>query len=192
VLPFVPEGVGTLLDIGCGRGRTGAMLRRERGCRVTGLDLNPVALEAAAAVLDEVIAGDVETTDLGGPWDCVLALELLEHLVDPVPFLQRARAALGPGGRLVLSTPNVGHWSVARDLLAGRWDYLPVGLLCASHVRFWTRKTLEDVLEMAGCGRCTIQPQVAEGADEIADLAGRLDLDLESLRTTGFWVVVEA
>ena len=49
-----------------------------------------------------------------------------------------------PGGRLVLSVPNVGHWAVVEDLLAGRWDYLPIGLLCYTHYRFFTRRTLAD------------------------------------------------
>jgi len=48
---------------------------------------------------------------------------------------------------LLLSIPNVGHWSVVEDLLAGRWDYLPVGLLCNTHMRFFTLKTIRDLLE---------------------------------------------
>ena len=43
---------------------------------------------------------------------------------------------LPPGGVVVLSVPNVGHWSVVADLLAGRWDYLPAGLVCVTHLRF--------------------------------------------------------
>lgn len=46
--------------------------------------------------------------------------------------------------------PNVGHWSVAEDLLAGDFTYLPLGILCTTHVRFFTQRSLEDLLGEAG------------------------------------------
>ena len=44
----------------------------------------------------------------------------------------------------IFSIPNVGHYSIVEDLIAGRWDYLPIGLLCYTHFRFFTRHTLAD------------------------------------------------
>lgn len=197
VLPHVPEGARRILEVGCGRGVTGELLRRQRNAAVTGVELNPVVARDAATRLDRVVVGDVEDPALAaeiahaGPYDLVMALELFEHLATPERFLQQAAGWLAPGGTILLSTPNVGHYSVVEDLLAGRWDYLPIGLLCYTHLRFFTRKTLEDWLGRLGFHRVRLVPQVTEGSPRLEALRERLDIDAQSLRTRGFFVLVQ-
>jgi len=191
VLPFVPAAARDVLEIGCGRGLTGELLQRRLGCRVTGVELNPEVAKDAARRLHAVHAGNVETLDLAGEFDAILALELFEHLTDGERFLARARELLRPGGRLVLSVPNVGHWAVVEDLLAGRWDYLPIGLLCYTHYRFFTRRTLADWLARCGFERAEIVPQTTELPDRFAALHEAFGIDRESLATKGFYVVAE-
>jgi len=199
VLPHVPEGARRVLEVGCGRGLTGELLRRERDAHVTGVELNPVVAREATSRLDRVIAGDVEDPGpaaeiaAGGPYDLVLALELFEHLAYPEGFLRRAAGWLAPGGTILLSTPNVGHHSVVEDLLAGRWDYLPIGLLCYTHLRFFTRRTLEDWLARLGFEDFGLIPQLTEGSRRLESLCSQedgLELDRESLRTKGFYVLI--
>lgn len=200
VLPLLPEDCREVLEIGCGRGATGRLIQERLGCRVTGIDLNPVVARAAAEVLHRTVAGDVlrVTGGLareGARFDAVVAFELFEHLTDQETFLAAARRLLRPGGRIVLSVPNVGHHAIVADLLAGRWDYLPIGLLCFTHFRFFTRRTLEDWLRRCGFDRFEILAQTTElpeafegGRTEAA--FGGLELDRESLATKGFYVVV--
>lgn len=190
VLPFLAPGTREVLEIGCARGATGSFLKARLGCRVTGVELNPEVAARAASVLDRVVTGDVVEVEIDGPFDAVLALELFEHLTDQHRFLTRVRELLRPGGRLVMSVPNVGHWSIVEDLLAGRWDYLPIGLLCHTHHRFFTRRTLEDWLRAAGFASVELVPQTTEPPDWLGRLAG-FEVDAESLRTSGFWVVAE-
>jgi SAM-dependent methyltransferase len=187
VLPLVPAG-SEVLEVGCGRGVTGELLERERGCRVTGVELNPVVAREAAKRLHAVLQGDIQTLSLDGAFDVVLALELVEHLPASEPFLERARELLRPGGRLVLSIPNVGHYSIVEDLLAGRWDYLPIGLLCYTHFRFFTRHSLADWLRRCGFESFEILAQKTELPERYLSQPGR-DLDIESLATKGFYVV---
>src|SRR5262249_46290274 len=71
VLPFVPATARDVLEIGCGRGLTGELLQRTLGCRVTGVELNPEVAKDAGRRLYAVRAGDVQTLDLGGPFDVV-------------------------------------------------------------------------------------------------------------------------
>ncbi|MGC8916023.1 MAG: class I SAM-dependent methyltransferase [Thermoanaerobaculum sp.] len=192
VVPFLPVGVREVLEIGCARGFTGAFLQETLGCRVTGVELNPVVAEEARARLYEVIVGDVEALELGRQFDAVLALELFEHLKDPFAFSQKVQGWLRPGGVMILSTPNVGHWSVVQDLLEGRWDYLPVGLLCFTHLRFFTRKSLEDLLRYGGWNDVRIVPQPGPMPAEVAKRLRRVGVyDEESLNTLGFWVVAK-
>ncbi len=192
ILPFLPSPVEDVLEVGCGRGITGALLQEKLGCRVTGVELNPEVAAAARQRLHEVLVGDVEEMQLPGRYDAVVATELFEHLNYPRRFLERARGLLRPGGRVVLSVPNVGHWSVVEDLLAGRWDYLPIGLLCFTHFRFFTRATLEDWLGRDGRTRFEIIAQKTELPSRFDDLPARLAVDRESLATKGFYVLVEA
>ncbi len=191
VLRFIPAHAADVIEVGCARGATGALLQERLGCRVTGVELNPVVAREAARVLHRVVCGDFERVEIGGAFDVVLATELLEHLVDPLAFFARARRLLRPGGRIVLSTPNVGHHSIVEALLAGRWDYLPIGLQCVTHVRWFTASTLRDWLEMAGFSRYELVPQTTGLPDRFRALAGAFAVDEESLGTSGFYVVID-
>ncbi len=193
VLPFIPEDVRDVLEVGCARGLTGALIQESYGCRVTGVDLNPVVAAEARTRLHVALCGDIEELELNGQFDAVVALELFEHLRDPIRFGRRMKALLRPGGRLVLSVPNVGHYAVVRDLARGRWDYLPIGILCYTHLRFFTAPTLRDWLAMAGYRRVEIVRQRTKLPANIARWAAGLPgADLDSLATKAFWVLATA
>jgi hypothetical protein len=64
--------------------------------------------------------------------------------------LRQARTLLAPGGYVVISIPNVAHGAVRLQLLQGRFDYRPTGLLDSTHIRFFTRDNLEVLLHDAG------------------------------------------
>ncbi len=190
ILPFLDPNCREVLEVGCGRGATGALLQERLGCRVTGVELNPVVARAAAEHLHRVVVGDILEVDPGGPFDAVVACELFEHLPAGEIFLKRLRTWLRPGGRAVLSVPNVGHHAIVEDLLAGRWDSLPVGILCSTHYRFFTRRTLEDALRAAGYDDVEIIPQPTEPPPWLDALPGDLEIDADSLSTQGFYVVI--
>ncbi|MCY3929392.1 MAG: class I SAM-dependent methyltransferase [Acidobacteria bacterium] len=193
VLPLLPPDLGpesSVLEVGCGRGATAALIRERLGCRTVGIELNPEAALAAESRLDRVIRGDVQTVEPGETFDAIVAFELFEHLTDGQAFLERAAGWLRPGGRMVFSVPNVGHYSVVEDLIAGRWDYIPMGLLCATHVRFFTRRTLEDWLHAAGFDRYRIDSQTTPLPARMDALPESFAPDRESLTTAGFYVSI--
>lgn len=193
VLPLLPPDLGTgssVLEVGCGRGATAGLIKERSGCRTVGIELNPEAAAAAEGRLDRVIRGDVQTVAPGETFDAIVAFELFEHLTDGQAFLERAAGWLRPGGRMVFSVPNVGHYSVVEDLIAGRWDYIPMGLLCATHVRFFTRRTLEDWLHAAGFDRYRIDAQTTPLPERIDALPTSFSPDRESLATAGFYVSI--
>jgi SAM-dependent methyltransferase len=191
VLPWLPPGATHVLEIGCARGLTGALIQERLGCRVTGVELNPEIAREAEGRLWRVLRGDIQTLSLDDRYDAIVATELFEHLEEPAALLRKLAPCLAPGGRIILSVPNVGHYSVVEDLLAGRWDYVPVGLLCYTHVRFFTRATLQDWLERAWDGRIRIVPQTTELPERFTALSAILPADRESLGTKGFWVILE-
>ena len=193
VLPLLPPDLGpesSVLEVGCGRGATAALIKERFGCRTVGIELNPEAAAAAESRLDRVIHGDVQTVAPDETFDAIVAFELFEHLTDGQAFLERAAGWLCPGGRMVFSVPNIGHYSVVEDLIAGRWDYIPMGLLCATHVRFFTRRTLEDWLHAAGFDRYRIDAQTTPLPQRLEALPVSLSPDRESLATAGFYVSI--
>ena len=141
-----------VLDVGCSSGYLGRRLA-ERGATVVGIDNDEQAADEARAVCEQVLVGDVESMELPFPqhsFDVVLCGDVVEHLRDPQAFLTRVRPLLRPGGRLVLTTPNVANWAMRLGLLAGRWRYTDRGILDRTHTHFFTKKTLEQTLERAG------------------------------------------
>lgn len=143
-----------VLDVGCATGYLGRVLK-DRGCVVSGVELDPEAAEAAEQVLDGVLVGDVDTLDLVGhfgkeSFDVVVFGDVLEHLPDPAAVLRKVRPLLSDTGSVVASVPNVAHGSVRLALLEGRFDYRPLGLLDATHLRFFTRESLHALFREAG------------------------------------------
>ncbi|MDQ5859134.1 MAG: class I SAM-dependent methyltransferase [Acidobacteriota bacterium] len=156
VIRLLPTGVARLLDVGCASGEAGAAFRRTcPGVVVTGIEHERGAAEQARSRLDRVIEGEAiatlaELVRAGERFDAFLFADVLEHLEDPIGALVLARELASPGASLVASVPNVGHLSLVRDLLLGRFDPLPAGLADTGHLRWFTRASLEDALEEAG------------------------------------------
>jgi len=151
LLALVPDKT-RVLDVGCSSGYLARPLT-ERGCTVIGIERDEAAAAAAQDVCSEVFVGDVETLTLPFPaesFDVVLCGDLIEHLRDPHRFLKRIRPLLRPGGRLVLTTPNVANWTIRLGLLFGRWQYTQRGILDRTHTHLFTRKTLAEDLARAG------------------------------------------
>jgi SAM-dependent methyltransferase/uncharacterized coiled-coil protein SlyX len=143
-----------VVDFGCWTGGVAAILK-ERGCTVTGVEIDAEAAEEARKVCDKVIVGDLNDLDLaealgGEKYDVGLFGDIIEHLTDPRNALAGMRESLAPGGYIVVSVPNVAHASVRLALLKGQFDYEDTGILDATHLRFYTRESIADLLESCG------------------------------------------
>jgi 2-polyprenyl-3-methyl-5-hydroxy-6-metoxy-1,4-benzoquinol methylase len=143
-----------VLDAGCGAGPLGALLAGER-LSLVGVDWDPVALEHARALgYTGLVEADLEADDLPdelGPADIVVCADVLEHCRRPEAVLRRlVERCLRPGGTVLVSLPNVAHWYIRAQLLAGRWTYADRGILDRTHLRFFTGATAAALLAAAG------------------------------------------
>src|SRR5215211_2020762 len=143
-----------VLDIGCANGDLAEVLA-ERGCEVTGIEIDPEAARQAEERCERVTVGDVENLDLSGEldeesFDVVLFGDVLEHLKDPLQTLKRLKSFLRAEGYAVASIPNVAHGSVRLALLQGKFQYSSLGLLDDTHLRFFTRESVEQLFTEAG------------------------------------------
>jgi len=119
------------------------------------VELDERAAEAARQVCDQVIVGNLETTTLwqqlgDRTFDVILALDVLEHLQDPVHVLTKAVKHLNSTGIVVVSVPNITHGAIRLSLLQGRFEYADTGLLDRTHLRFFDRRGAERLMIDAG------------------------------------------
>jgi O-antigen biosynthesis protein len=152
VADLVPPACRRVLEIGCGAGGLGRLLK-ERGCFVAGVELVPEAAEAARRHLDQVVTADVEADGLPfatGSFDAVIFADVLEHLIDPWRVLREAAELLAPGGRVIASIPNVQNVDVIWRLIRGRWEYRERGILDRGHLRFFTLHGIRGLFAQAG------------------------------------------
>lgn len=148
---LVPSQAGKVLDIGCAKGGYGRTLKNMRpGIYLVGIELYPELAPHAEQWYDRVITGTIEEIDIVDDFDVINMGDILEHLQNPWDSLAEMHSLLKPGGFLVGSVPNIGHWTIVRSLLEGNFEYIPFGLLCVGHLRFFTEKTLIDSLQDAG------------------------------------------
>ena len=171
---LVPADARRVLDVGCGGGALGAALKAERGCEVVGLEGVPEAAVAAAARLDAVHEVDLEL--LGelpypaGYFDAIVLGDVLEHLRDPEALLMALLPRLAAHGVLVMSIPNVKHWSVVVPLLLhDTWTYKDAGLLDRTHVHFFTLEEIGAMLDRLGLAARELAFTTAGGVPETVE-----------------------
>ena len=154
VVGLVPSN-SRVLEFGCATGYMSEVLASRLGCSVVGVELSPAAAEIARGKCERVVVGDAETLDYcdafgSDHFDLILFADVLEHLRDPAAVLKRVRPFLAPGGSIIASIPNIAHGSVRLALLRGEFRYRELGLLDNTHLRFFTRESIQDLFEENG------------------------------------------
>jgi 2-polyprenyl-3-methyl-5-hydroxy-6-metoxy-1,4-benzoquinol methylase len=153
VIDRLERPIGRALDVGCGAGRVAAGLRAAGATEVVGIEIDPEAAAGARDVVDTLLEMPVERAldELDGPFDTILCLDVLEHLVDPGAVLARLREHAAPGCRLQVSVPNARHYSLIRDLLLrGTFGYTEWGHRDSTHLRWFTRRDAAALVRDAG------------------------------------------
>ena len=155
LLPYVPRGVQSVLDVGCARGEFGARLRSLIGHSLTLHGLDPVESAVVAAratgAFDGVYCGYFpQSVPEAADYDLVCFNDVLEHVLDPWLMLRQAKRYLKSDGRVLVSIPSIRYAPIVIDLLRGRWTYTSTGTLDRTHVRFFTRSSMLEMFHDAG------------------------------------------
>ena len=122
------------------------------GCRVTGIEQDLEMAAVATPCCSRMITGDVESIDVASleTYDAIIFGDVLEHLKDPRTVLKQFAGLLRPGGKILISLPNVANLWVRLNLLFGRFEYSKVGILDQTHLRFFTLKTAKELVSSCG------------------------------------------
>lgn len=200
ILQLVPISATRILDVGCGAGVLGVSIKSRQVAEVHGVELMSDAASKAGSYLDRIWNLSIESAlpELAdGYYDCIVAADVLEHVIDPWDTLAALKEKLAPDGKIVVSLPNVQNWGVVSSLLEGKWDYRSEGILDRTHLHFFTRKSVEELFWNAGLciahmGTTIHGPslpnKLAESLRKSGLVAGPLEQDAETFQ---FLVVAE-
>ena len=144
----------SVLDLGCGNGFLAGRLA-DLGCEVVGVDPDEKGIQIASKTYPKVRfvredAASLRVNDVGRTFDVVVSSEVIEHLFDPIDMVGAAYRLLAPAGLFIVSAPYHGYLKNLVLALGGRWDSHHTTLRSGGHIKFWSVRTLTQLLESNG------------------------------------------
>lgn len=140
-----------VLDVGAGGGGLGKCVRDEAPAALVAVEPDTRAHETLRQIYDSV---HPNLSALSGTlFDWILVMDVLEHTPSPEVFLSEIRKLLAPGGKLLISVPNVAHWSVRVPLFfLGSFEYKPLGIMDRTHLHFFYQRSFRRLCSsLPGC-----------------------------------------
>lgn len=161
LLTYIPGNIKKVLDVGCGAGNFGALLKDKFGCEVWGIEISEKAGEARQRI-DKVINKSFETDidELKGQlFDVIFFNDVLEHLKEPQLILEQSQKYLKSEGFIFASIPNILYYPILiTNIKKQDWKYESAGIMDETHLRFFTRKSIVRMFET-----CSMEVQLTEG-----------------------------
>lgn len=163
-----------VLEVGCACGATLLAVRNANpAAQIYGIEFDAAAA-AIARRFAVVEALDIETlarSEWHEKFDYIILGDVIEHLREPQRAMENLAMLLKPGGHVLVSVPNVMHFSVFRMMLSGHWTYENEGILDRTHLRFFTRREILALLREAGFEPREITTALSAAAETDEDKA---------------------
>lgn len=161
------------LELGCSHGGFVALLR-QAGYDATGLELSPRIAALARQLFDvPVLVGPIESQALpDGSFDVIIAMDVLEHLTDPVATVRTIVQALAPGGVVMFQTPSYPSGAHLDVLQEAAHPFLSM-LLPDEHTYLFSRRSLSLLLQRAGLPHVSVQPAAVFSQYDMCVVASR-------------------
>jgi 2-polyprenyl-3-methyl-5-hydroxy-6-metoxy-1,4-benzoquinol methylase len=157
ILPYIPViKTAKFLDIGCSGGNVLCYLKETKIIEeAVGVDLMKIPQSNQQnLLLDKFILADVQQQQLNLPeqyFDIMLCADVLEHLQDPWATLEYLKKFMKKDGLLIISIPNIREFRALRKIfLKGDFLYAPSGILDKTHLRFFCKKNIIELVSGAG------------------------------------------
>lgn len=137
-----------VLDIACASGYLASFLK-DKGCTVDGID-NDIAYINEAKKYCNAKVLDINKEKIEGNYDVIILGDILEHLPEPDKILSSLKDNLNANGYIIISLPNIVNIYARLKILFGNFDYADKGIFDKTHLKFFTRKTLKEMIDTTG------------------------------------------
>lgn len=157
LLALIPKNSSFIIEVGCSNGAlAAAYLKENHNTKYIGIEIDANKANIARNYCHDILQINIE--NVGDDFfekykdvDVWVFGDVLEHLQDPWGVLRKIRRVLPKNGSIIVSLPNVQHWSIQLKLAVGDFRYDPAGgLLDKTHLRFFTRTTMLEMFAEAG------------------------------------------
>jgi len=169
-----------ILEFGPANGRMTKYMKEQLNCQVYAVEIDEKSAADAAQYTEKIIVDSIENyiwkqefKDI--KFDYIIFADVLEHLYYPEKVLLSVKDFLKIDGRVLISIPNIAHNAIIINLLKNEFNYSPTGLLDDTHIRFFTKKTFDLLIEKTGFFRSFetaifLNPENTEFLNSYADL----------------------
>jgi len=137
-----------VLDVGCASGYL-AFFLKEKGCVVEGVDTDSESIKEAMNYCKAYVL-DISKEEIKGKYDVIILGDILEHLEYPDKILSKLKENLNKDGYVVISLPNIVNIYPRLKILFGHFDYEETGIFDKTHLKFFTRKSLKELVSNTG------------------------------------------
>ena len=144
-----------ILEFGPSYGRLTHFLKKQMNCEVYCVEIDKNAAKETSKYSQKMIIGDIESLDWekeieNEKFDYIIFADVLEHLRNPAKILKIVQKYLQESGSIIISIPNVAHSAILIDLLQDKFIYKDVGLLDNTHIKLFTKTTLDTMINECG------------------------------------------
>ena len=155
VLALVECPVIRVLDVGCSSGKLIKYLKNNLNAEyAVGIECNPGFARQAACFADKVLIGDLDMFEWDKlekeAFDLIVLADVLEHTKNPSFVLSEILKSATPEAQIIISLPNIQHWTAIKNLFIGRWPQRERGLFDKTHLRFFTKASIIELATTAG------------------------------------------
>lgn len=175
----------SVLEIGAAFGETLYYLKQQGiATETVGIDLFEDQDKNRYKATDRFIFGNIDELDFPEyekHFDLILLPDVLEHITEPKKTLEKVKRYLKDGGEIIISMPNIRHYSAFVSIfLKGRFRYEESGLFDYTHVRFYCKKDIRDLILSAGY-------QIVKSEGSIRNYPGKSMVKIINRLTFGFF-----
>lgn len=179
-----------ILEIGCASGYLSKEFKKN-GCMVTAVEINPAFARKAKKYCQKVIIGDVEQKQTlekikGQKFDVIILADVLEHLKNPALTLKSLTKFLKSDGKMIISVPNIGFLTNRLLHLIGRFDYSQWGIMDKTHLRFFTQRTIQQLVE-----NCNLKIENFDFVSNFTQLPFFMQTLFPVVKNVHFWRKIE-
>ncbi|MGQ3889922.1 class I SAM-dependent methyltransferase [Legionella sp. CNM-1927-20] len=144
-----------VLEFGPAHGVMTKYMKEKLKCKIYAVELDITAANDARQYCEKMLVGDIEKYTWKSEYadlrfDFIIFADVLEHLYYPWQVLAEVRPFLNENGKILLSLPNIANNAVIMDLISDKFEYRSTGLLDCTHLRFFTKSSIEKMVKECG------------------------------------------